>query len=201
MSKVYLVGRGGIHGNKEIFIENEIILGRDAAVCQLVYPSSANIISSVHCKVQYLNGQVLVTDMGSTNGTFLDTGVRLAPHVAQALQSGQGFYLGDKTNAFAIRIQEEYDEEYSAPTSSGGKGFSITSMVLGILSIVFLFNSLLSIVCGVVGLVFGALALVKRKPGRGMALPGFICSIVGIGITLLIIILGLMGLAALSSLF
>lgn len=201
MNKVYLVGRGGVHGNKEIFIENEIIIGRDASICQLVYPSSEKTISSVHCKVQYLNGQVLVTDMGSTNGTFLDTGVRLAPHTPQALQSGQGFYLGDKTNAFAIRVQEDYDADaYSKPASSG-KGFSITSMILGILSIVLLFNSFLSIACGVVGLVFGSLALVKRKPARGMALTGFICSIVGIAITLVIIILGIMGLAALSSLF
>ncbi len=107
MKKVYLVGRSGIHGNKELPVENEIIIGRDAAVCQLVYPSSERGISSVHCKVSNINGTVQITDLGSTNGTFLDTGVRLAPQAGQVLQSGQGFYLADRGNSFAIRIQDD----------------------------------------------------------------------------------------------
>lgn len=107
MKRVYLVGRSGIHGNKELPVESEIIIGRDAAVCQLVYPSSERNISSVHCKVSNINGTVQITDMGSTNGTFLDTGVRLAPHAGQVLQSGQGFYLADRNNAFAIRVQDD----------------------------------------------------------------------------------------------
>ena len=178
-----------------LFVENEILIGRDASVCQLVYPSGDRTISSVHCKVQCVNGMVQITDMGSTNGTFLDTGARLAPHTPQTMQSGQGFYLGDKSNSFAIRVQEDVREEVLAEQATpqkGGKGFSITSMVLGIVSICLAFSVFLGLACGIVGLVFGAFALCTRKNGRGMALAGFICSIVGISIPLLTIILGLL---------
>lgn len=192
MKKVYLVGRSGIHGNKEWLVENELILGRDASVCQLVYPNSERGVSSVHCKVQSINGMVQVTDMGSTNGTFLDTGVRLAPHTPQMLQSGQGFYLGDKMNSFAVRIQDDTAMEGSLSVEqrpTGGKVFSITSMVLGIVSVCLFFTYVVPIICGTVGVVFGAYALYTKKNGRGMAIAGLICSIIGIAIPLLMLLM------------
>ncbi|MDD6658422.1 MAG: FHA domain-containing protein [Lachnospiraceae bacterium] len=204
MKKVYLVGRSGIHGNKELLVENEILIGRDASVCQLVYPSNEKGISSVHCKVQNINGAVQLTDMGSTNGTYLDTGVRLAPHSSQSLQSGQGFYLGDKNNSFAIRVQNDekaYEANKGTGSNSakgGSKAFSITSMVLGIVgsALIFLMDFIpviISIICGIVGVVFGAYALYSKRNGKGMAIAGFVCSIVAIAVPLLILLVELVG--------
>jgi hypothetical protein len=194
MKKVYLVGRSGVHGNKELLVENEILLGRDASVCQLVYPGTEKGISSVHCKIQNINGTVQLTDMGSTNGTFLDTGVRLAPHSSQTLQSGQGFYLGDKMNSFAIRVQSDEGTVNNGTRNvakGGSKAFSITSMVLGIVGLCLCFTMVIPIICGIVGVVFGAYALYTHKNGRGMAIAGFICSIVAIAIPLFILLIGL----------
>lgn len=200
MKKVYLVGRSGIYRNRELSVENEIIIGRDATVCQLVYPSNNREISSVHCKVQNINGNVQLKDMGSTNGTFLDTGVRLAPHISQVLQSGQSFYLADRGNSFAICIQ---DNTVSNPVStqsgkmmindtlSGTKAFSITALVLGIVGLVFLFTVVIPIITGTVGTVFGSYALYTKKRGWGMAIAGLICSIISIAMPLVIMLVEL----------
>ncbi len=44
-------------------------------------------VSNYHAEIRHSNGAVFVTDLGSTNGTFLN-GRRLSPHVAEALHSG-----------------------------------------------------------------------------------------------------------------
>ncbi len=198
MKKVYLIGRSGIHGNKELPVENEIIIGRDASICQLVYPAANKNISSVHCKIQQIGGNVQLTDMGSTNGTFLDTGVRLAPHSPQTLQNGQGFYLADRGDSFAVRIQESGNEGYRAPQEAaapvrkqkGSKAFAVTSMVVGIISLVLsLLVPIVSLICGIIGIVFGSIALYQNRPGRKMAIAGLVCSIIGVAVVFLVIVL------------
>jgi len=50
-------------------------------------------VSRRHCKIQLLEDQLYVTDMGSTNGTFL-AGVRLKPNQATILRKGDELLLG-----------------------------------------------------------------------------------------------------------
>ena len=82
---------------------------------------------------------------------------------------------------------------------SVGYGLAIAAvgLVLGIVSLCFVFVQAISIICGIVGIVFGAYALVTRRAGRGMAIAGFVCSIVGVSLSLLIIVLGIIGIMAL----
>ncbi len=57
-------------------------------------------------------------------------------------------------------------------------GFGIASLVLGIISIVFVFfNQLLGVIVGIVGIVLAVMA--KKKNPTGMAKAGLVCSIVG----------------------
>ncbi len=62
---------------------------------------------------------------------------------------------------------------------SGGKGFGIASMVLGIvalsLSCCFYY---VSIPCAVIGVVLGVIGL--KRAGRGMAIAGLVCSVVSL---------------------
>ena len=77
------------------------------------------------------------------------------------------------------------------PPKQPGKGLGIAAMVCGILSIVFIFFSLLlAIGCGIAGLVMG---IVGRKRNRkdGMALAGIITSSIGIGLCVLLFILAI----------
>lgn len=106
MTQVYLVGSGGIFAESVIPVENEVIVGRDPKVCQLVYPGTNREVSGVHCKIQNSNGMITITDLGSTNGTFLKSGEKLSPNTPYTLQGGQGFYLGNRDNIFVIRMEE-----------------------------------------------------------------------------------------------
>lgn len=68
------------------------------------------------------------------------------------------------------------------PQQNGSAGMSIAGMVLGIVSLVCRMRGwgiVFSFVCGIVGIIFSALALKGNKPGRGMAIAGLVCSLVG----------------------
>jgi len=81
----------------------------------------------------------------------------------------------------------------------------IASLVLGIVSITFAIISWgclwwLSLILGIVGLVLGILEMKKKKiagEAYGMAKAGFICSIVGIVLSIVLVIF-VIGLASLS---
>ena len=104
MQEVRLAGRSGIFEDMEIEVEQELTIGRNANVCQLVYPETARGISGVHCRIQNTDVGVFLTDLGSTNGTFLADGTRLLPNKPQMLPDGQGFYLGSREHGFDILI-------------------------------------------------------------------------------------------------
>ena len=81
-----------------------------------------------------------------------------------------------------------------APTN----GLAVTSMVLGIVSIVFLclgaFGGIITLPAGIAGIIFGAIGLNQIGKGtfssasRGMAIAGLITSIIGFAIAVIFII-------------
>lgn len=107
MSRVSLIGRGGVYANSEIPITADTIIGRDPRICQVVFPASERSVSGRHCRVQNMNGCMVVTDLGSTNGTFLHSGERLMPNAPRTLGNGDGFYLGDRNNMFTVRVEAD----------------------------------------------------------------------------------------------
>jgi len=109
--EIFLRGAAGVYRGKELQINEAIVIGRDPAFCQLVYPASASTISGVHCKIQNVNGMAEITDMGSTNGTFLDSGIRLVANKPYSLRDGEGFYLGDRSESFRITARDEKQDE------------------------------------------------------------------------------------------
>jgi uncharacterized protein DUF4190 len=70
---------------------------------------------------------------------------------------------------------------YAQPTGSNGK--AIAALVLGILSIVFCWLSVFDGIFVVLALIFGLIALSEtkgnRRTGRGLAVAGLVCMIVG----------------------
>ena len=74
----------------------------------------------------------------------------------------------------------------------GGKGFSIASMVLGIIAIVFsCCNEYIAIPCGVVGLILSIISIRNHHDGRGMATAGMVLCIVSLALAVLLLILSL----------
>ena len=57
-----------------------------------------------HCRVAYQPGEgcFIITDLGSSYGTFLGNGKKLTANVAEKLSSGDTFYLCDTGNQFVV---------------------------------------------------------------------------------------------------
>jgi len=50
-------------------------------------------VSRLHCQLEYEDDQIIVTDLGSTNGTFV-AGKRLEPHKPHKMERGTEFVVG-----------------------------------------------------------------------------------------------------------
>ena len=73
------------------------------------------------------------------------------------------------------------------------KGLSITSMVLGIVSLVMLCFYYISIPCAILAIIFAIVG--RKKGGKGMATAGLVLGIVALAIDVVIVIgfIGLVG--------
>lgn len=96
-----LVGMEGQFAGRRIAIDHELKLGRNPN-SELVFSAHTPGISSTHCMVEPGADCVLLTDLGSTYGTYLANGTRLTPHQSVSLRSGDCFYLATKQQMFRI---------------------------------------------------------------------------------------------------
>lgn len=159
MRNVYILGRTGAHANEKIPVQDELIIGRDHKMCQLVYPESEKNISGVHCKIQEINGNICLIDLDSTNGTFFQDGTRLKPSMPRTMRSGQGFYLGSRENSFDLLVEEIEEPK---------RGIDILGVVLCIFALVMIIAGLLfSWIFIGIGIVLGVVGIQRiRTAGR-----------------------------------
>lgn len=80
-----------------------MVLGRSAGKCDVALPGCESV-SGAHCRVEVSGSRVTVTDLNSTNGTYMNE-QRLAPHQAMPVSDGALIYLGNKNCAFRVRIR------------------------------------------------------------------------------------------------
>lgn len=95
-------GVSGAFIGKRFAITAQIRIGRDPAKNDFVYPADTEGISGVHCILIYQDGQLYLQDLGSTYGTFVNGGQRLAANQAVVLQPGDKFSLGSEKECFVI---------------------------------------------------------------------------------------------------
>lgn len=79
-----------------------LTLGRGSK-CDIALSGCDNV-SGTHCRISVSGGRATVTDLNSTNGTYLDN-QRLAPNVAMPALNGSTIYLGNKNCAFRIHFR------------------------------------------------------------------------------------------------
>jgi hypothetical protein len=59
-------------------------------------------VSRRHARIQFLNNQYLIEDLGSTNGTFINRGPRLLPGAKQPLNNGDEIIVGKTFLKFVL---------------------------------------------------------------------------------------------------
>ncbi len=92
---------GYLNGRSYAIPPTGISIGRDMDNT-IVYPGQTPGISRHHAKLFWQNGQLMLMDMGSSNGTYLNASGRMAQMNPEILKTGDVFYLGEKLNGFEI---------------------------------------------------------------------------------------------------
>lgn len=95
--------------------------------------------------------------------------------------------------------QYSYSEDTAADKKrkdNTAHDLAAASLVLGVISVVFsllcccgIFSWIISIICGIIGIILGVMAKDSQGKREGMTIAGIICSIAGIVISILVIIL------------
>lgn len=71
------------------------------------YPSQTPGISRHHIKLFWQHNRLMLVDLGSSNGTYLNQSGRIAVMQPVSLNAGDVFYLGEKLNRFEITYKRE----------------------------------------------------------------------------------------------
>jgi NADPH-dependent 2,4-dienoyl-CoA reductase/sulfur reductase-like enzyme/pSer/pThr/pTyr-binding forkhead associated (FHA) protein len=82
--------------------ERVITIGRQAGVFLLIDHAS---VSRSHAEITYKNGQYILSDTGSSNGTFVNE-TRLEPGGTRVLEAGQRIRFGKVTYLFQLRSSQ-----------------------------------------------------------------------------------------------
>ncbi len=77
------------------------VLGRDKS-CNIIFPNDTAGVSNRHCRLTVNGSGAVLTDLQSSNGTYLADGTKLTPGSSYPLKRGDTFYLGSKSNGFMI---------------------------------------------------------------------------------------------------
>ena len=96
--------KGQFAGKAFDLSRGNVVLGRDPASCNLVFNKDTPGISSKHCQMSYdsASGSFILTDLGSSYGTYTGNGKKLEPNVPERLSAGDVFYLADENVKFQI---------------------------------------------------------------------------------------------------
>lgn len=98
----------------------------------------------------------------------------------ESRNNGDNPYYEEQPKSPVIIVGEQNPEEHKKNSNT-----SVTSLVLGILSLVFVCIPYISIVLAVTGLIFGMISVAQHRDGKNMAIAGIITSGIGVVLSLL----------------
>ena len=95
------------HGGQKVALGREAVLRGRSRDCKVRFKEETPGVSSRHCAVTWDPDarEFILKDMGSTYGTFLDSGMRLEPNRLYRLKPGESFYLGEKSNVIRLEVE------------------------------------------------------------------------------------------------
>jgi hypothetical protein len=103
-----IIQRGGKVGKEFQISGTEAMIGRwdaDGGIfpdVDLDQDDPEAKVSRRHARIQFSNNQYLIEDLGSTNGTFVNRGPRLAPGAKQPLKNGDEIIVGKTFLKFVL---------------------------------------------------------------------------------------------------
>jgi hypothetical protein len=103
-----IIQRGGKVGKEFPISGSEALIGRwdaDGGIfpdVDLDQDDPEAKVSRRHARIQFLNNQYLIEDLGSTNGTFVNRGPRLSPGAKQPLKNGDEIIVGKTFLKFVL---------------------------------------------------------------------------------------------------
>ncbi len=103
-----IIQRGGKVGKEFPLTSDESMIGRwdaDGGIfpdVDLDQDDPEAKVSRRHARIQVLNNQFLIEDLGSTNGTFVNRGPRLLPGNKQPLKNGDEIIVGKTFLKFVV---------------------------------------------------------------------------------------------------
>jgi hypothetical protein len=103
-----IIQRGGKIGKEFPITGTESMIGRwdaDGGIfpdIDLDQDDPEAKVSRRHARIQFLNNQYLIEDLGSTNGTFINRGPRLLPGAKQPLNNGDEIIVGKTFLKFVL---------------------------------------------------------------------------------------------------
>lgn len=129
----------GTMAGKVCKIDRGIIIGRNSKACSIIYPDDAGGVSRSHCKIEKKGSKVVISDMGSSYGTFVN-GEKLTPFMERELYSGDSFYLGNPENTYLVKNEDKESmrprrkkEKREKEPRSGVSAGKVIAIILGIL--------------------------------------------------------------------
>lgn len=95
-------GVSGAYAGQDISLCFPMTLGRQPGDCQLLFPPDTPGVSRLHCKLNLLWGSVLVTDLDSSYGTYLE-GKELPPFELVEWKRTQFLCLGSEQQKLILQ--------------------------------------------------------------------------------------------------
>lgn len=94
------------HSGNKVHIKGEPVEVGRASDCGIIFREDTPGVSGKHCSVSWDKStkDFVLIDLGSTYGTFLESGQKLDAKSAYHLKAGDSFYLGDKANMLRVEM-------------------------------------------------------------------------------------------------
>ena len=95
------------HRNRTVQLGAEPVVAGRSPKCSIIYRDDTPGVSGTHCSVAWdaAKHTFVVKDLGSSYGTYLESGMRLEPNRDYLLKPGESVYLGDKTNTLRMEVE------------------------------------------------------------------------------------------------
>ncbi|MCM1539882.1 MAG: trypsin-like peptidase domain-containing protein [Blautia sp.] len=82
--------------------DSPLTLGRNPDICNVTFPANTTGVSNQHCQIWYDHGKIYIKDLGSSHGTFLVSGAKLAANQPMLLSPGESFSLGSEEQTLVL---------------------------------------------------------------------------------------------------